>query len=115
MGHGIVPTDAGWDTFGWLTAAFLVGTIIFALSLEPIIRYARKVRGIWDKFYKGRGRENGGDDTIFLDQDNPSHSEGLENFTHTRATRSMRKPKRVRRAIRRRDIELGVPEDQDRF
>ncbi|KAM7194686.1 hypothetical protein V8F20_007878 [Naviculisporaceae sp. PSN 640] len=34
MDHVIVPLDAGWKAYGWMTAAFLVGTWIFALTLQ---------------------------------------------------------------------------------
>lgn len=34
MDHLLVPLDAGWRAYGWITAAFLVGTVIFALTLQ---------------------------------------------------------------------------------
>jgi hypothetical protein len=42
MGHNIVPSGAGWATFGWLTGVFVLGTIIFALSLQVIIARLRR-------------------------------------------------------------------------
>ena len=37
----IVPDSEGLGTFGWLIAIFLVGTFIFALSLQTILGFTR--------------------------------------------------------------------------
>jgi Mg2+ and Co2+ transporter CorA len=37
MGHDIIPLYAGRETFGWLTAAFLLGTFAIALCLRIIV------------------------------------------------------------------------------
>lgn len=34
MDHGIVPLDAGWRAYGCMTAVFLSGTVLFALTLQ---------------------------------------------------------------------------------
>ena len=49
MGHDIVSEQAGWPTFGWLLAAFLVATILFAPSLRFIIEQLRRLQ----KFVRG--------------------------------------------------------------
>ncbi|KAH8648735.1 hypothetical protein BGZ60DRAFT_390281 [Tricladium varicosporioides] len=49
MGHGIVPPTASWGTFGWLVAVFVLGTILFALSLQVIIARLRRVEKHFDK------------------------------------------------------------------
>jgi len=51
MGHGIVPDDAGWGTFGWLIIVFLLVTIIFALSLQVIIGRIRRVGKSIDRLF----------------------------------------------------------------
>lgn len=38
----IVPESRGLSTFGWLIAIFLVGTFIFALSLQTILGATRR-------------------------------------------------------------------------
>ncbi|EXJ75798.1 uncharacterized protein A1O5_00305 [Cladophialophora psammophila CBS 110553] len=43
MGHGIVPDSAGWGTFMWALAVFLVATLIFVKSLQLIKRGFRIV------------------------------------------------------------------------
>jgi hypothetical protein len=52
MGHGIVPERAGWGTFGWLIAVFLLVTMIFALSLQVIIGRFRRVGKTFDHIWK---------------------------------------------------------------
>jgi len=37
MGHDIIPLQAGRETFGWLVAAFLLGTFAIALFLRVIV------------------------------------------------------------------------------
>jgi hypothetical protein len=51
MGHNIVPNDAGWGLFGCLIAAFLVATLIFALSLMVILPRLRRVRRLFAKLF----------------------------------------------------------------
>jgi hypothetical protein len=51
MGHNIVPNDAGWGTFGWLIAEFLLVTVIFALSLQIIIGRLRRAGKAIDKLF----------------------------------------------------------------
>ncbi len=51
MGHGIVPDNAGWGAFGWLVAVFLLATMIFALSLQVIIRRLRRVGKEIDRIF----------------------------------------------------------------
>lgn len=55
MGHNIVPSGAGWATFGWLTGVFVLGTIIFALSLQVIIARLRRVEKIFDRLIAREG------------------------------------------------------------
>ncbi len=60
MGHGIVPDHAGWGTFGWLIVVFLLGTIVFALSLQVIIgRLRRAEKGVVRLFLAAVGRALG--------------------------------------------------------
>jgi hypothetical protein len=51
MGHNIVPNDTGWPLFGWLIAVFLLGTVIFALSLQIIIGRLRRAGKALDKLF----------------------------------------------------------------
>jgi hypothetical protein len=51
MGHNIIPNDAGWGLFGVLIAAFLVVTLIFALSLKVILPRLRRVRMLFAKLF----------------------------------------------------------------
>jgi hypothetical protein len=53
MGHDVVPSSAGLAQFGWVNAAFVCGTIIFALSLQVIIRRGRQIQGLAEKAYEG--------------------------------------------------------------
>lgn len=46
MGHGIVPTDAGWEPFIWLLTIFIIATIASALSLQFVIERFRAL-GHW--------------------------------------------------------------------
>ncbi|KAK0642174.1 hypothetical protein B0T16DRAFT_462179 [Cercophora newfieldiana] len=46
MGHDIVPTDAGWASFIWLLAVFIIATIASALSLQFVIERLRAL-GHW--------------------------------------------------------------------
>jgi hypothetical protein len=114
MGHGIIPTEAGWDTFGWLIAVFLVGTILFALSLEFIIRYIRRTESAgseaWAKFRQGHGHGNGSEDITLIDQEGSNHAEGFQAFTRLRSAGSLRR----RRVVRQRDVELGSVEEHAR-
>jgi len=43
MGHRIVPDSAGWPEFGWLIVVFVIGTVIFALSLQALIAKMRRL------------------------------------------------------------------------
>ena len=52
MGHGIVPDTAGWGTFGWLIAVFVLVKIIFALCLQIIIVRLRRVGKAIDVVFK---------------------------------------------------------------
>jgi hypothetical protein len=51
MGHGIVPDSAGWGTFGWLIVAFVLATIVFALSLQVIIGRLRRAGKAIDRIF----------------------------------------------------------------
>jgi len=53
MGHGIVPDDAGWGTFGWLIVVFLLVTMVFALSLQVIIGRIRRLGKTIDRIFVG--------------------------------------------------------------
>jgi len=52
MGHDVVPSWAGLSQFAWVNAAFVGGTVIFALSLQLIIRRLRQVQGWAEKGYE---------------------------------------------------------------
>jgi len=43
MDHLILLLDAGWTIYGWLTAVFLVCTVVFALTLQYWITTFRHV------------------------------------------------------------------------
>jgi hypothetical protein len=45
MDHLIVPLNAGWHTYGWLNVIFVLGTVVFALSLQRVIASFRHVGG----------------------------------------------------------------------
>lgn len=50
MDHLILPLDAGWPMYGWLTAAFLVCTVMFALTLQYWITTFRHVGAAIHRF-----------------------------------------------------------------
>lgn len=57
MGHNIVPPGASWGTFGWLISVFVLGTVIFALSLQLIIARMRHMEKMFDKLIAKESRK----------------------------------------------------------
>lgn len=67
MDHGIVPLDAEWRAYGWMTAVFLSGTVLFALTLQYWITTFRHITdGVQNRVLKPawigrvRDRDNAG-------------------------------------------------------
>jgi hypothetical protein len=96
MGHNIMPNDAGWGTFGWLIAVFLLVTVGFALSLQIIIGRLRRAGKAIDKLFV---------EPVKLFTDRQAHETSLAPMKALRQAFGSRT--REEEAVRVQDIELG--------
>ena len=96
MGHNIMPNDAGWGTFGWLIAVFLLVTVGFALSLQIIIGRLRRAGKAIDKLFV---------EPVKLSTDRQAHETSLVPMKVLR--RAFGSRTREEEAVRVQDIELG--------
>ena len=93
MGHGIVPDDASWGTFIWVIAAFIITTIVCALSLQTILATLRRWVKDSEKAVRSKLASRRKPDAEKVKQ---SSSAAVPTFEMLRSTLSLRKRSRGR-------------------